>query len=226
MHIKDLCRSFAIVLALGVWAIGTPLWAQKSHAKKAGKGRPTAAEAAQFVADAEKRLAALALKSNNAAWIQSTYITFDTENLAAATGEEATAAATELATASHRFDGLQVPYDVRRKLLLLQGGITVPAPSDKTERTELTKTTVSMEGDYGKGKYCPPAENGKCYDLGELSNILATSQDPAALQKAWLGWHTISPPYRARYARFVELSNKGARELGYKDVGRFVAFRL
>src|SRR6185437_1650952 len=31
--------------------------------------------------------------------------------------------------------------------------------------------------------------------------------------------HTISPPMRADFQRFVELSNKGARELGLKDTG-------
>src|SRR4029453_3580499 len=35
----------------------------------------------------------------------------------------------------------------------------------------------------------------------------------------WKGWHAISPPIRADYARYVELGNKGARELGYKDMG-------
>lgn len=199
-------------------ALGGAVMAQSKTAHK-NKARPTAAEAAQFVADAEKRLTALGLKINNASWIQSTYITFDTENLAAAAGEEYAAALTELATASHRFDGLAVPYDVRRKLGLLQSGITVPAPSNAAERTELTKTTVSMEGDYGRGKFCPPDENGKCYSLGELSNILAESRDPAQLKKAWLGWHAVAPQYRQRYARFVELANKGARELNYKDVG-------
>ena len=35
----------------------------------------------------------------------------------------------------------------------------------------------------------------------------------------WEGWHTISPPMRKDYARFVELSNKGAKELGFADTG-------
>lgn len=210
-------RCWAALLAL-VLMLGASARAQTKTVHKA-KGRPTAAEAAQFVTDAEKRLAELGLKINNASWIQSTYITFDTENLAAAAGEEYSGALTELATASHRFDGLAVPYDVRRKLGLLQNGITVPAPSNAAERTELTKITVSMEGDYGRGKFCPPDENGKCYSLGDLEKILATSRDPAQLKKAWLGWHAVAPQYRPRYARFVELANKGARELNYKDVG-------
>ena len=39
------------------------------------------------------------------------------------------------------------------------------------------------------------------------------------LRAAWEGWHTISPPMRKDYQRFVELSNKGAKELGFADTG-------
>ncbi|HEX2311085.1 MAG TPA: M2 family metallopeptidase, partial [Vicinamibacterales bacterium] len=35
----------------------------------------------------------------------------------------------------------------------------------------------------------------------------------------WVGWHRIGQPMRQRYARFVELMNKGARELGFADTG-------
>ncbi|HEX7708112.1 MAG TPA: M2 family metallopeptidase, partial [Thermoanaerobaculia bacterium] len=41
----------------------------------------------------------------------------------------------------------------------------------------------------------------------------------AELLEAWRGWHTISPPMRGSYTRFVELMNSGAKELGYSDVG-------
>ena len=48
---------------------------------------------------------------------------------------------------------------------------------------------------------------------------MANSRDPEELKKIWLGWHHVSPPYRKDYARFVELSNKGATEMGFKDTG-------
>ncbi|MGB7759875.1 MAG: M2 family metallopeptidase, partial [Bryobacteraceae bacterium] len=35
----------------------------------------------------------------------------------------------------------------------------------------------------------------------------------------WKGWHAIAPPMRKDFTRFVELSNKGARELGFRDTG-------
>jgi hypothetical protein len=45
------------------------------------------------------------------------------------------------------------------------------------------------------------------------------SRDPEELKKAWVGWHQIAIPIRKDYVRFVELSNKGAKEMGFKDTG-------
>ncbi len=74
-----------------------------------------------------------------------------------------------------------------------------------------------MEGIYGSGKYCP--HEGDCLDLDQLSNILRTSTDPGKLLDAWREWHTISPPIKPLFQRYVELGNKGARELGFADMG-------
>jgi peptidyl-dipeptidase A len=48
---------------------------------------------------------------------------------------------------------------------------------------------------------------------------MATSTNPDELLDAWVGWHKISIPMRQKYARFVQLSNAGAKELGFKDTG-------
>jgi peptidyl-dipeptidase A len=48
---------------------------------------------------------------------------------------------------------------------------------------------------------------------------MRSSRDPHSLLDVWRGWHTISRPMKAMYMRFVELTNEGARELGYKDTG-------
>src|SRR5437868_3474773 len=76
-----------------------------------------------------------------------------------------------------------------------------------------------MEGEYGKGKYCPQGPNAKCLSLNDMERIMATSRDPEELKKIWIEWHKVSPPFRKKYTRFVELANKGAREMKFKDVG-------
>ena len=181
------------------------------------KGTP--AEAEKFIADAEKRLFDLNVKYNRADWVKSTFITDDTEVLSADANNAVITAVTELADQSRRFDGLELPYDVARKMKLLKLSLVLPAPKDPTERDELTKLAASLEGDYGKGKYCPDGDKGKCLSLGDMEEILANSRDPEELKKIWLGWHKVSPPYRKNYQRFVELSNKGAKEMGFKDTG-------
>lgn len=181
------------------------------------KGTP--AEAEKFIADAEKRLLDLNIKFSLADWEKSTNITDATEAASAEANKQVIAATTELAMESRRFDGAQLPPDVARKLKLLKLALTLPAPKDPAERDELTKLAASLEGDYGKGKYCPDGDKGKCLGVDELGVIMGDSRDPEELKRVWLGWHQIAAPYRKDYARFVELSNKGAAEMGFKDTG-------
>jgi peptidyl-dipeptidase A len=68
---------------------------------------------------------------------------------------------------------------------------------------------------YGKGKF---TIDGKELNLEQLSEIIAKSRDPNKLQQAWEGWHTISPPMKADYARMVEIGTAGAKELGFSDI--------
>ena len=184
---------------------------------------PTLAEAEEFIAHAETRLNDLTLKANRASWVQSNFITNDTETMAAEANEALIGATTELAKQATRFDNLQMPAEISREMLLLKlaAAVPAPAPSNPGELTELTRIGTSLEADYGKGKYCPTAGNhaGQCLDIGQIERIMATSTDPQEVKDLWVGWHTISPPMRDRYARWVELGNKGAREMGFPDLG-------
>ena len=113
-----------------------------------------------------------------------------------------------------------VPPDERRQLNLLKLALELVTPSDPKEAEELTKLAAGLEGTYGRGKWCKdPAKPDTCLDIEQITEILATSRDPKRLREAWEGWHTISPPMRADYTRFVELANKGAKELGFADTG-------
>ncbi|MBZ0089169.1 MAG: M2 family metallopeptidase, partial [Thermoanaerobaculia bacterium] len=205
-------RAAALVLAGLVALTG------KATAGAESQAPPTATEAAAFIDAAEARLLKLWVARDRAQWVQATYITEDTETLAAQANEVVIAATMELARAATRFDALQLPADQRRKIDLLKTALVLPAPSDDALRAELTQLAAELEGMYGRGKYCPP-EGGDCLDLEQLSNLLAESRDPEQLELAWTGWHTISRPMRAKYQRFVELGNAGARELGFADLG-------
>ena len=178
---------------------------------------PTLAEARAFIDRAQSKLLELSVQDQRADWVKSTFITYDTEILAAKADEDAIAATMELAKESTRFSHLKMPEDMARQFLLLRLNLTIAAPSNQKEAQELTQIAARMEGMYGSGKYCHAS--GECLDLDQLSNILRTGTDPQKLLDAWRGWRTISPPMRPLFQRYVELGNKGARELGFADMG-------
>ncbi len=196
---------------------------------------PTAEEGHRFIEAAEKRLETLGKKASRAGWVQSNFITVDTQKIAADARSDFAAAVTELARGARRFEGLQLPVEDARKLKLLKLQLSAPAPDNPSERDELSSLSSSLEGDYGKGTYCrntqeprvargegpprPTDAKQQCLDVDQASNILASSRDPNELVDVWQGWHRVGAPMRNRYSRFVELSNKGARELGFADTG-------
>src|SRR5438552_3185276 len=180
--------------------------------------KATPDEARRFISDVEQKLLVLNVDAARADWIKSTYITDDSEAVAALLDERAIAATVDYAKKSTRFDALKLDPVTERKIRLLKLGLTLATPSDPKESEELTRITSSMEGTYGKGKYCPSGPES-CKDLEQLSKIVAESRDPKELRDAWIGWHAIAKPIRKDFMRYVELANKGARQLGFKDNG-------
>jgi peptidyl-dipeptidase A len=178
---------------------------------------PTAAEAQEFMNKAEAQLSDLSVKVQRASWVQENFITDDTQAMAADAIDEVTAVTTQLVEQAKRFDGLTLPPDLTRKFMLLKLSLTAPAPKDAALRREMTEIGVSLDADYGKGKYC--RKNGECLDITAIEKLMSTSRDPEELKEVWAGWHAIAPPMRQRYSRFVALSNQGAREIGFKDTG-------
>ena len=216
---RFLLRRLALTAPLLLlWGLspGRPILAAEASRKTAKP--PTAAEAQKFVEDAETRLLLLAEAASRAGWVQSTYITDDTEVLAAKANEALIGAGVAYAKRATRYDGLKLSGEVARKLRLLKNGLSLAAPSDPKETEEITRLVVEMEGIYGKGKYC---KNGtdQCLDLQEITKIMAQSRDAGQLLDVWRGWHSIAPPLRPHFQRYVELANKGARELGFADTG-------
>jgi peptidyl-dipeptidase A len=184
---------------------------------------PTAEDAKKFVAEVDKDLRRLWVARDRAGWVNQNFITDDTEALSAS-GEEATAAyITEAITKARRFDGVKgIDADVARQLLLLKLAQVVPAPSNADERGELAQLQSGMTAIYGKGEYCPPANSAlgkKCLKLDDLSRILKKSRKYDELLEAWKGWHAIAPVMKDKYARYAELGNKGAKEIGFGDMG-------
>jgi len=180
--------------------------------------KATPEDARKFTQDAERNLLALNIDSGRADWIKDTYITDDTEAIDAKLDERAINAQVGYAKDATRFAGLSLDAPTARKLQLLKTSLTLATPNDPKESEELTRITASLEGTYGKGKYCPSGPQS-CQDIEQLTKVMAENRDPKQLLDAWTGWHAISRPMRQDFARYVELANKGAKELGFQDNG-------
>lgn len=176
----------------------------------------TEAGAKAFLDGANSELLKLSAQASRAAWTAETDITGDTEATTAIINQQTTARMLAMAAESHRWDRVTLPAELRRQMKLLQLN-TPAAPKEPALLEEQTQLAAQLTGMYGKGKYCP--QDGKCLGIDAISNIMAHSTDPAELTRLWVGWHAVGAPMRDKYARFIELQNIGAKELGYHDTG-------
>lgn len=186
---------------------------------KATPSAPTLEEAKEFAARVDTDLKKLWTAAARASWVNQTYITDDTVALAAAADEASMEYMGRAAAEAKRFEGMKLPDDIARQIQLIKLSQTLPAPNDNKKRAELASIAASMQADYGKGKHCPAKLEGKCLNLDELSEIIEKKRNYDELLDAWTGWHSIAPPMRERYQRYVELGNEGAKELGFSDMG-------
>ena len=207
MWLRELKRSLVIAgtLALGIGAC-------------AGESDPMVSDARVFVEAAEARLLDLWRTAGRASWVQSNFITEDTNGMAAAANADVMAATTELASAAARLNELVLPEDLDRKLLRLKTSLSAVAPSDPALQQELAEIMTEMESIYGQGEFCPDREDG-CLDLPTMERMFAEVRETDELLAIWKGWREVSPQIQPLYERFVELSNAGAQELSFADLG-------
>ena len=122
-------KQFALGLALALAGCG-------------GAGKPSVDDARKFVEEAETKLLAASNEAGRASWIYSTFINQDTEAASALANERQIGLSVELAKAATKFDGMQLPEDLARKLRLLKLQLSLAAPSDPKKREELVKAAL------------------------------------------------------------------------------------
>ncbi len=203
--------------ALAVALLAMPANAQTTPAATpASTAVPSAADA--FVATVEREAAELSVDAQRIAWVNATYITDDTDALAAKAGAEATEKAVQWAKGAARFNGVAgISGDTRRKLDLLKNGVGLPAPTTAGAATELATLTTRMSSAYGKGT---GTLDGKPINGSDIEAAMGEVRDPAKSREMWVSWHdNVGAPLRADYTRMTAISNAGAKELGFADVG-------
>src|SRR5260370_596663 len=207
-------------LRRGAVAGGTALLLAIGARGAAAQGTATPEQAKAYVEKLNTELKPLVIKSSTADWIKATYITDDTERNAAAASDELMAYSAKAIKQSLQFSGLKLDQDSARMIYLLRSATSPPpSPDDPAKRVELAVIVATLEGMYGKGKWCGREGGGKCRDLEQLPELMAKSRNEDGLLDAWAGWLSIARPMKPLYARFVDLSNEGAKEIGYADTG-------
>ena len=189
---------------------------------------PASAPAAQaenadaFIARVNRTLEESTPEITSAQWLSNTYINSDSQRVAAAANERWLTMRNTFIEQAKTYDAAAQSPATARALHLLTTDTAMPAPRDPAKLKELTEIASRMEATYGAGKWCRDGEGGKdCLDIGQISEILADTNKSSYADQlaAWQGWHTISTPMRADYQRFVELTNEGAKEMGFANTG-------
>jgi peptidyl-dipeptidase A len=194
---------------------------------------PTLDDARKFYDQVNADLRVLWVAAQKSGWVNETYITDDTDDLATRAEEASMAYLAKKIPESRKFDAVLAPNatpappeDLVRMHHNLRFSTVLPAPLDAKSRSELAQLSVQLTSMYGKGKYCPARlqkekdEKKRCLNLDDLEKIIHESRKWDELTDAWTGWHAISPPMREKYARYVALLNEGAQAIGFEDVGK------
>ncbi|HEY0324994.1 MAG TPA: M2 family metallopeptidase [Allosphingosinicella sp.] len=187
-------------------------------AQEAPAAAPTVADAETFVAMAERELSELSVIGARAAWVNATYITPDTDALATHFGTLDTELRVRLANEAARYANVPgLSYDTQRKLNILRTGLVLPAPTTEGSAAELNRLSTDLQSQYGRGR---GTMNGESLPGNEIEARMGTVRNPAHLQEMWTTWNNnVGAPMRDEYQRLVEISNSGARELGFDDTG-------
>ena len=175
--------------------------------------------ATDFVAAVEADLLEFSKISAHVQWVNATYITYDTDALAAKYGAESTLKSVAYANEAAKYARVEgLDPVVARKLDMLRNGISMPAPSREGAAEELSNIATRLGSDYGKGKGTLNGQPINGSDIeAEMGNLDRT---PAELAEMWASWHdNVGAPMREDYTRMIGIANEGAQELGFDNVG-------
>lgn len=176
--------------------------------------------AEDFILSVNKQYDKANIEMNAAQWVRMTYITDDTALLASTAYEKYMAMEKDIQARARHYSIEDASPDTAKALINLTRGQTILPPDAAEDRAKLAQISTKMEGAYGAGKYCTDSEDETtCRELGELSNVLRDSRDYDEQLDAWVGWRTISPPFRKDYEEFVRIANAGAQSYGFNNLG-------
>ena len=184
---------------------------------------PTVEEAAAFIEEVEDWTRDFFEYFARVAWVQATYINFDTNWLVTRADTENTEVSVKFANEAKRFNELALPTDMRRKIEAIKLGINLPAPTRPGAAAELAEINTRMGAAYETGKI---ELEGETVPRSDIEVMMGDIRDAEKLQEIWTKWRDVpvtpdasGDSIKSDYAKMVALANEGARELGYADAG-------
>ena len=208
---KAMISTLSLALSL---AVATPAFAQAAPA-----AAPTVADAEAFIVAAEKDLFDYTVEASQVNWVNSTYLTEDTDAMAARINAVGTEKAVKYALEAAKYSDVPgLSAETKRKLNILRTGLVLPAPTTPGAATELNNIATDLQSQYGKGRGTLNGKEISGSDIeAEMGNL---ERNPAELAEMWTSWHdNVGAPMKQDYVRMVGIANEGAKELGFADTG-------
>jgi peptidyl-dipeptidase A len=212
---KAIISTLALALSL---AAAAPAFAQAAPTA-APAAAPTAADADAFIAAAEKDLFDYTVEASQVNWVNSTYLTEDTDAMASRINAIGTEKSVKYALEAAKYKDVPgLNADTKRKLDILRTGLVLPAPTKPGAATELNQIATDLQSQYGKGR---GKLNGKEISGSDIEAEMGNLQNtPAQFAEMWTSWHdNVGAPMKDDYARMVGIANEGSKELGFADTG-------
>ncbi|WP_033074620.1 M2 family metallopeptidase [Sphingopyxis sp. MWB1] len=215
---RAMISSLSLAMSL---ALASPvLSAEKAKDNATSKqAAPTAADADAFVAAVEKDLFDYSVEASQVNWVNSTYITEDTDAMAARINAVGTEKSVQYALEAAKYMNIPgLSADTKRKLDILRTGLVLPAPTSPGAATELNQIATNLQSQYGKGRGTLNGKEISGSDIeAEMGNL---DHSPAEFAEMWTSWHdNVGAPMKDDYARMVSIANAGAKELGFANTG-------
>jgi len=186
---------------------------------KAEQPDVTEESAKAFIDRVNQESHSLWLEGAAASWVYTTYLNEDTAKLSSLADQRYGDWHSKTVAESLRYQNQNLDPTIRRAIDILALGTRMPAPARAEAQQELADIAVEMERLYSEGQYCSQ-DGSECLYGSDLEEMIATTRDYEKALEYWQAWRELSVPMRASYERFVELSNEGAGELGYADLGQ------
>jgi peptidyl-dipeptidase A len=203
-----------VLLAIGCSGTPAPVTVEQPEEQP-----PTAEQALEFLAEADRRIRELADETHRMYWVYSTYINDDTEFLKSKMSVRGMQLDRWLAEGAAKYSKVDLPADQARLLHLLRVWSSAPSPNDPDARQQLADVSTGLQSSYATRKVCLEGDAESCLSLGDINRTIASSRDYDELLKVWVAWRDEGASTGAAYEQFVTLVNQGAREVGFADAG-------